>query len=111
MENTRALVVGGSGYVGRELVELLTNHGYMVMSLSRGGQYLPNATVIKGSALDIELMEKLVGDFDIVIYLAAVIRAFNKRNYEENILGAEVLCDSLMLCSNKPELIYFSTIN
>ena len=56
MENKRALVVGGSGYVGRELVELLTNHGYMVMSLSRGGQYLPNATVIKGSALDIGLM-------------------------------------------------------
>ncbi len=111
MENKRVLVVGGSGYVGRELVDLLTNHGHTVMSLSRGGQSLPNATVIKGNALDIGLMEKLLGDFDIVVYLAAVIRAFNKRNYEENILGAEVLCDSLMLCSNKPELIYFSTQN
>lgn len=111
MENKRALVVGGSGYVGRELVELLTNHGYMVMSLSRGGQYLPNATVIKGSALDIGLMEKLVGDFDIVIYLAAVIRAFNKRLYEENVVGADVLCESMILSTNTPELIYFSTQN
>ena len=73
MENKRVLVVCGSGYVGRELVDQLTNHGYTVMSLSRGGQYLPNATVIKGNALDIGLMEKLLGDFDIVVYLAAVI--------------------------------------
>ena len=83
----------------------------MVMSLSRGGQYLPNATVIKGSALDIELMKKLVGDFDIVIYLAAVIRAFNKRLYEENVVGADVLCESMILSTNTPELIYFSTQN
>jgi len=111
VENTRALVVGGPGYIGRELVDLLTNQGYTVTSLSRGGQYLPNATVIKGSALDIGLMGKLVGDFDIVIYLAAVIRAFNKRLYEENVVGADVLCESMMLSTNTPELIYFSTQN
>ena len=91
MENKRVLVVGGSGYVGRELVDLLTNHGYTVMSLSRGGQYLPNATVIKGNALDIGLKEKLLGDFDIVVYLAAVIRAFNKRNFQENMLVKRTL--------------------
>lgn len=111
MENSRVLVVGGSGYIGRELISHLASANYEVHNLSRGGQIVPEARLIKGSPLKRGLMERLCSEFECIVYLAGVVRTFKKGRYEENVNGARIFCDSVSRTNTDKRVIYFSTQN
>ena len=78
MENKRILVIGGSGYIGQEIVPKLIELNNDVTIMSRYVAPSTNYKTIRGSVLNKALLENIIGDFDLVIYLAAVIRTIKK---------------------------------
>ena len=79
-QNKRALVTGGAGFIGSEVVSQLLTNGYFVTILdnfsSGKKQYLPKSNkklkVIKGDIRDKKSVKKAVTDQEVVIHLAAL---------------------------------------
>ena len=71
------LVVGGAGYVGTSLVDLLLEKNYKVTvyDLFIYGNHLiknENLNIIKGDIRDILKLKKIIVNFDAVIHLAGL---------------------------------------
>src|SRR3989339_344218 len=92
MENKRILVVGGTGYIGQSLVSCLLRYNYEVSLLHKKTLY------------------EAAKNIDAVIYLASVIRTWNKKKYQENSAGLRNMID-VMKERGVKKLIYFSSIN
>lgn len=107
MEIKRVLVIGGFGYIGKEIVLELIKNNYFVTLLSRKKRSFDNCEVIIDDVLNKNLILK---NFDIIIYLAAVIRSFNKFKYKENVIGIRNVIE-IMNKNNIKKIIYFSTQN
>jgi UDP-glucose 4-epimerase len=100
----RALVTGGAGFIGSHLVERLIERGDHVTvldNLSTGRidnlarvQEHANLAVVEGSVLEGQLVERLVGEVDVVFHLAAAVGVdwvlrHPLRSLETNIQGTE----------------------
>lgn len=110
MEIKRILVIGGSGYIGREIVTKLVEEKYSVSILSRNPEENKSIHVIKGSVLDKQFLINNVKGFDVVVYLAAIVRSLNKSKYKENLTGIQNTIEAMQKNDIK-RLIYFSTQN
>lgn len=84
MADLRILVTGGAGYIGSVLVPELLSRGYIVTvldALVHAQNSLleccsnPRFDFIKGDICDHDLMMQLIGKFDIIIPLAAIVGA------------------------------------
>ncbi len=94
------MVIGGNGYIGRELVKELQAGNFAVTVLLRKDCDLLNQ----------ECLRTKVRDFDIVVNLASIVRTVSKQKYAENLAGLKNLVD--VLKENKiNKLVYFSTQN
>ena len=80
----KVLVTGGAGFVGATLVPLLLARGHAVTvldTLEHGGGplapllALPGFTLLRGSILDPQLLERAVDGCDAVVHLAALVGA------------------------------------
>lgn len=70
------LVVGGAGYIGGALVDLLSAEGYNVAvydNLSYEGRYLKDARFIYGDVRDTQALRRSVAGVAVVVWLAAVV--------------------------------------
>jgi UDP-glucose 4-epimerase len=95
-----SLVTGGAGFIGSHIAEHLIQIGHQVVvldDLSGGflGNVPPEATFVRGSIVDAELMDRLFAThcFDYVYHLAAYaaegLSHFIKRfNYLSNLIGS-----------------------
>jgi len=73
----KILVIGGGGYVGTHLTDQLIQKNYIVtvFDLFIYGDFLikhNNLTVIKGDVRNINLLKKIVKNFDCIIHLACI---------------------------------------
>jgi nucleoside-diphosphate-sugar epimerase len=71
------LVIGGGGYVGTYLVDQLIKNNYLVtvFDLFIYGNFLENnnnLNIIKGDIRDLQLLKKIVKNFDCIIHLACI---------------------------------------
>jgi UDP-glucose 4-epimerase len=102
----RILITGGCGFVGSHLSEALLAAGHRVVALDdlstgRLENVAPFAAtgafeVVEGSVLDVPLVERLVGDADVVFHMAAavgveLIISEPLRVLETNILGTHAV--------------------
>lgn len=102
----KILVTGGAGFVGSHLVDLLLNEGHYVtalddLSTSRpkniaGALASSNFTLVQGSILDQQLVEKLVGESEGCFHLAAAlgVERIIERPLESldiNVRGSEIV--------------------
>ncbi len=109
MENKRILVIGGFGYIGREILPKLLENNYDITVISRIKRNTNYKTLIC-NILDKNFLLNNVKDFDIVIYLAAIVRSLKKSRYEENITGLNNVLE-VMKINKINKIIYFSTQN
>mmetsp|Transcript_11878 Transcript_11878/g.28098 ORF Transcript_11878/g.28098 Transcript_11878/m.28098 type:complete len:305 (+) Transcript_11878:55-969(+) len=76
----RLLVLGGNGFVGREVCRLAVKRGFQVTSLSRrgenpepGDEQLDRVNWVKGNAVDPGVVSQLVGEADGVIHAIGLL--------------------------------------
>ncbi|OGF64184.1 hypothetical protein A2661_00360 [Candidatus Giovannonibacteria bacterium RIFCSPHIGHO2_01_FULL_45_24] len=73
---TKVLICGGAGYVGGHLADLLMEKGCDVAiydNLIYEDRYLKNINFIYGDIRDKEKLGRIINNFDIVIWLAAIV--------------------------------------
>ncbi|NUT01281.1 MAG: NAD(P)H-binding protein [Sphingomonas sp.] len=76
-------VTGGTGFVGRRLIEIATGRGHQVRALTRRPQdALQNVEWIEGSLEDRDALERLVTGSHAVIHVAGVINAPDAAGFE-----------------------------
>ena len=105
----RSLVTGGAGFIGSHLVEHLLQRGEQVVVLDDFSSGQPgnldhlvgsdDVRLVRGSILDAELVDDLVGTCDLVYHLAAAVGVamINERPLESlriNIHGTEIVLES-----------------
>jgi nucleoside-diphosphate-sugar epimerase len=96
----KALVTGGTGFIGSHLAEELVRRGYEVACLVRKTSHLGelerlNVRFITGDCRDKPSLEKAVEGMDFIFHLAAVIKAQNwEVYYQANFLGTRNLLEA-----------------
>jgi nucleoside-diphosphate-sugar epimerase len=111
----RALVMGGTGFIGSHLVDELLQQGYAVRVLRRATS---NMTFLEGKTLettigdltDIRSLKHACRDIDVVFHVAALPRDWGSRKefFEVNLYGTKNLLDSCV--ENKvPRFVFMSS--
>ena len=88
----KALVIGGSGFIGRNIIELLNQKKYYTVSYDIAEKNDNANEHINGDMLDLEKLSKAMKDIDYVFNLAAVtsppeFEDLDSKGYEINIMG------------------------
>jgi len=114
----KVLVIGGAGFIGSHIVDLLVESGYEVTILDsldkqvHGEKGLKpaylnsSALFIRGSLLDRQILEKVLPDVDAVVHLAAAVGVAQSmyeiyRYINTNTSGTALLLDTLVNFPNK----------
>ena len=90
MKMQKVLVTGGTGFVGKSLVEKLSKN-YKVRVLARKKQEISGVEIFEGNLLDENDVKKSLGSVDIVVHLAAMILGDEKEIYSFNVKSTENL--------------------
>ena len=113
----KAFVTGGSGFIGRSLIQKLVKKGYEVRALARSKRSLAivetlGAVPIQGDLNDIEVMKKAMQDCDLVFHVAGQYKYGVKgtQNMDRvNVQGTENVLKTAWE-SGVPKILYTSTI-
>lgn len=111
MKKTKVLVTGGGGFIGKHLIELLRQKGYIVSSYERGNVNLgPGIHNFQGDVLDKQALNKAMKDQDEVYHLAGLLGTSelqyqSVKAAEINIIGAINVFDAALKYGTKVILI------
>lgn len=118
------LVTGGAGFVGSHVVDLLRGAGQEVVvldDLSTGSErnlahHAEGVDVVRGSVLDVPLVDRLVAEAEVVYHLAAVVGVQNiladpLAALRVNARGAENVLDAAAATGAKVVLASTSEVN
>ena len=112
-----ALITGGSGHVGANLVRELTARDYKVRCIDFDGDHRAfdgyNVELFKGSVTDIESLDKAFAGVDVVFHTAAIISLERKNKNlirSVNVDGTKNVCE-MALKHNVQKLIHFSSVD
>ena len=112
----KALVTGGTGFIGSHLVRHLCKRGYEVSVISRlsskNFQKIPKIKYIYADLTHMESLEALPRDFDYVFHVAALRDSAGKKKcFATNVQGTEHLLKVLFQKPNSiKKLIYVSSL-
>ncbi len=119
MKNNKVLVIGGAGFIGSHVVDVLLKQGSDVKiydNLSKGRYRPTEAEVIVGDILDVSLLRKCVAEYNpnIVFHLAAhhFIPFCEKNPYDAfnvNVNGTLSVIDACMNSTSVEKLFFAST--
>ncbi len=97
------LVIGGNGFIGTNLCDLLVRVGYEVSSfdLVRPGKENPKVHYLQGDFFDDETLEKITEGMDVVIHSLSTVNPGNSnemymRGYSKDFLQTVKLCEILI---------------
>ncbi|PLY10976.1 MAG: NAD-dependent dehydratase [Desulfuromonas sp.] len=109
----RVFVTGGTGFVGREILQQLTAAGHTVRSLARGGKRrldLAGVECVPGDITDSKSLDGLLEGCDAVIHLVGIIREFPSRGITFERLHVEATRNMLAAATEQkvPRFIHMS---
>jgi nucleoside-diphosphate-sugar epimerase len=92
----KAFVTGGSGFVGRYMIQMLRDRGDEVVALARSEQAAKQVTqlgakAVRGDLLDEQAMILGMQDCDVVFHIAGFLSIWGQYKvfYETNVIGTE----------------------
>lgn len=92
----KAFVTGGSGFVGRYMIQMLSDRGYEVIALARSEQAARQVTqfgakAVRGDLFNEKVMIQGMQDCDVVFHIAGFLSIWGayKAFYETNVIGTE----------------------
>lgn len=111
----KALVTGGTGFIGRALVKKLFQAGYSVRVVTRRDPsevIMPEAEVVRASFNDQESLKRALSGCSVVFHLAAALYAYSKEEYEQaNTIATANLARAAIKASPAPKrFVYVSSI-
>jgi nucleoside-diphosphate-sugar epimerase/predicted dehydrogenase len=115
-EVATTLVLGGTGFIGKELVAKLVEANHRVRVLTRrrsspGGVFdHPNVELVTGDIADPQCLERIMTGVDYVVHLA---RAYAKRwvdYHNEDVLGTKRVAEACLAAGVK-RMLYTGTID
>lgn len=88
----KCLVIGGSGFIGRNIIELLNKKGYYTISYDLAGKSNTANDHVVGDILDYNKLNGSMKDIDYVFNLAATtsppeFENIDSNGYEVNVMG------------------------
>ena len=112
-----ALITGGSGHVGANLVRELSSRGYEVRCIDFDNDQRAfegfNVELVKGNITDISTLDNTFKDVEVVFHTAAVISLDRKDKdliRSVNVGGTENVCE-MSLRHGVKKLIHFSSVD
>ena len=112
-----ALITGGSGHVGANLVRELSSRGYEVRCIDFDNDHRAfegfNVELVKGNITDISTLDNTFKDVEVVFHTAAVISLDRKDKdliRSVNVGGTENVCE-MSLRHGVKKLIHFSSVD
>ena len=112
-----ALITGGSGHVGANLVRELSSRGYQVRCIYFDNDHRAfegfNVELVKGNITDISTLDNAFKDVEVVFHTAAVISLDRKDKdliRSVNVGGTENVCE-MSLRHDVKKLIHFSSVD
>ena len=112
-----ALITGGSGHVGANLVRELSSRGYEVRCIDFDNDHRAfegfNVELVKGNITDISTLDNAFKDVEVVFHTAAVISLDRKDKdliRSVNVGGTENVCE-MSLRHGVKKLIHFSSVD
>ena len=112
-----ALITGGSGHVGANLVRELSSRGYEVRCIDFDNDHRAfegfNVGLVKGNITDISTLDNTFKDVEVVFHTAAVISLDRKDKdliRSVNVGGTENVCE-MSLRHDVKKLIHFSSVD
>jgi nucleoside-diphosphate-sugar epimerase len=105
-------LTGGTGFIGRHIIECARSKGYHIRALTRQPQ--PPAagiTWIEGGLRDSSALDELLQDVDVLIHLAGAVRGVTREDfYATNVDGVKSLLSALNLQKRRIPLLYVSSL-
>ena len=98
----KAVITGGSGFVGKRLAKSLIDKGWEVLIFSRSNKNSNGLKTVKVDYFDIDNLSKNLAGADVVFHLAAVLFANNKQEFEN---GNAVLTANLVEAAKKSKTV------
>ena len=112
-----ALISGGSGHVGANLVRELSSRGYQVRCIDFDNDHRAfegfNVELVKGNITDISTLDTAFKDVEVVFHTAAIISLDRKDKdliRSVNVGGTENVCE-MSLRHGVKKLIHFSSVD
>lgn len=99
LNGKKALVLGGNGFLGKNLIDCLLTAGYEVTSFDRDiGNHSDKVSYVSGDYVAMESFDELVADNDIVFHLVSTTFPNSSLSYEQEVL--ENVIPSIRLCES-----------
>lgn len=108
----RVALTGGTGFIGRRLVDRLLHHSHRVSLLCRRATGTPSAaTRVHGDLADRPALTSLVTAADVVIHLAGAVRGAVRADFDTpNVEGTRNLLDAMDAVAPGTPLLVFSSL-
>ncbi len=108
----KVIVIGGSGYIGRNIAQLIDAEKVAYYSRSKSGELDKKGIEwIQGDILDAEKVKESVKDFDMVIDAAGIEDESKQKFFDVHVTGVKNIVAALEKYDTDQRLVYLSTIN
>lgn len=108
----KVIVIGGSGYIGRNIAQLIEAEKVVYYSRSKSSELDKKGIEwIQGDILDAEKVGESVKDFDMVIDAAGIESESEQKYFDVHVQGAKNIVAALEKYDADQRLVYLSTIN
>ncbi len=108
----KALFIGGSGYIGKNLMKLMNHEetAYYSRTKIEGAEY-DKFEWIQGEVTDKEKLIPLIKSYEVIYYLANTYSTDETESFNINVKGIKDVATEVKRIDKNQRLIYFSSIN